>query len=169
MWNCPACDRQFGRVHQGHVCSPAVSPDAYFAKLSAADREIYSLIADHLLDLGKIVIEPVGVGILFKRGRTFVELRPRRVGMVLSFVCNRAVPNTRVSRHLRMSSGRVANFVPLRRAVEVDETLLEWLTESFHAAEVKAKAAGPRESAPLRSTGRGGIQPKNAAPTNPQS
>ena len=127
-------------MRQGHVCGPAVSLDVYFAKLSAGDREIYSVIADHLLDLGKVVIEPVGVGILFKRGKTIVELRPRRVGMVLSFVCDRAVPNTRVSRHVRMSSGRVANFVPLRRADEIDDVLLDWLTESFHSAGGKPKA-----------------------------
>ena len=31
MWVCPKCQRQFGRVKQGHECSPAMTLDEYFS------------------------------------------------------------------------------------------------------------------------------------------
>jgi hypothetical protein len=84
-----------------------------------------------LAPLGPLVIEPVSVGILVKRSRTFVELRPRRDGVTLSFLLNRTVEHPRITRRIGASSGRTAHFVPLRRAGDVDALVAGGLVESY--------------------------------------
>ena len=48
-------------------------------------------IVDHLAELGEIVVEPVAVGIFYKRGRTFAQIRPRYDHLVLSITLSRKV------------------------------------------------------------------------------
>jgi len=88
-WTCAECGRQFGRRNQSHECTPAFSLDEYFAARPPREREIFEVIAAHLEDMGEVRVEAVQVGILFKRSRTFAELRPRRDRVVLSVLLSR--------------------------------------------------------------------------------
>ncbi len=76
MWICPKCQRQFGRTKQSHECSPAMTLEEYFSTGPERERPIFEVVRAHLESLGPVHIEPVSVGIFFKRNRTFVELRP---------------------------------------------------------------------------------------------
>ena len=131
MWACERCGREFGRVGQGHVCVPAMSVDEYFASRPAYEREVFEAVAEHLRSLGPVTIEPVGVGILVKKGRTFVELRPMKQWVALSMILPRVVDHPRVTRVIRMSGGRAVNYVRLRGAEDVDDLVREWITESW--------------------------------------
>lgn len=132
-WTCPFCDREFGRTGQSHVCEPVMTVDAYYAAQPAFHREIYDAVAAHLADLGDedVVIEAAKVGILIKRKRTFVELRPKKKWLALSIMLSRRIESERISRVVRAGPARVANFVNLRGADEVDEEILEWIAESY--------------------------------------
>ena len=50
--------------------------DEYFATGPPHERPVAEAVLTHLRTLGSITIEPVSIGILVKRTRTFVELRP---------------------------------------------------------------------------------------------
>jgi hypothetical protein len=105
--------------------------DDYFTDRDPADREVFEAVAAHLQELGQVEYEAVGVGILFKHGPTFVELRPRRVGMSLSMVLPRRLDHPRVSRRIPMTGSRASNTVPVRSAADIDEQVRRWLTEAY--------------------------------------
>lgn len=130
-WICPGCDRRFGRANQSHFCAPAMSVDAYFEGRPAAFRQIYDAVIAHLESVGEVYVDAVDVGILIKRSRTFVELRPRRGGLALSVMLSRLVEHPRITRTVRASGSRTAHFVTLTAAADVDDQVRDWLTESY--------------------------------------
>lgn len=105
--------------------------DVYFASHPSFEREIFECVRDHLESLGPIIVEPVGVGILFKRRRTFVELRPKTRWVDLSIGLNRQVVHPRVSRTTKAPSGRTYHGIRIRSAPDIDSQVREWLTESY--------------------------------------
>lgn len=97
---------------------------------------IYEAIAGHLRELGDVIIEAVTVGIFFKRARNFSELRPRRdrrrqERLVLSLLMPRAVTHSKIQNKGEWSRYFV-HHVDLREPDDVDEDVLEWLSEAYH-------------------------------------
>ena len=129
-WTCPQCDRTFGRTNQTHVCVPVAAVDDYFAARPAYEREIYDAVVGHLRTVGAVDVEAATVGILVKRRRTFVELRPKQRWVELSIMLTRPIDDARVSRRIVVSRGRFAYFFRLRSATDVNDDLRELLTES---------------------------------------
>jgi hypothetical protein len=135
-WSCPRCERRFGRANQSHGCSPAGSVDWYFADRPPALRRIHDVVVRHLRKLGPLTVEAVRVGILIKRNRTFAELRPGRTGFRLSVLLPELVDDPRITRVIRTSAHRVAHFIPLRTAADVDRDVRRWLTEAYLSSPV---------------------------------
>lgn len=119
VWSCPACGREFGLRH-AHVCAPALSVDAYFAPRPACERQIFEAVRGHLQSLGEVIVEPVSVGILCKRRRTFVALRPMARWVHLGL--NYRLSHPRVTRTTTGSGGRPD---------DIDDQVRAWLTESY--------------------------------------
>jgi hypothetical protein len=130
VWTCEACGREFGK-RQSHVCAPALSVDAYFAARPPVERAIFERVREHLTSLGPVIVEPVGVGILFKGRRTFVELRPKTKWVDLSFGLDRRIEHERVTRTTRTNTSRTYHGVRLRGPEDVDDLICGWLTESY--------------------------------------
>ena len=139
MWECPRCERRFGQANRPHVCVPAMAIDAYFVDAEPVDREIYEAVADVLIECGPVEIEAVSVGILFKRSRTFVELRPRKRGMACSMVLPNVLESSRVTRRIQLGSRAVVNFVTLVSADEVDAEMCEWLAMAYDSASARVR------------------------------
>ena len=131
FWTCPRCYRQFGKARQAHLCAPGITVDAYFADRPPEQRAICDAVIAHLESLGPLVVDPVDVGILLKRDRTFAELRGRKKWLALSMILPRAEHAPRIARRTNVSAGRVANFVNLAHPDEVDDQVRAWLTESY--------------------------------------
>lgn len=133
-WSCPACGRSFGRAGQSHSCMPAGTLDESFAGRPAWQREAYERIVRHLDGLGPLVVEPVSVGVFFKRNRSFAEVRPMRAALRVEFLLSRALDDPRVVKSLPMSANRIATFVDVRSPDEVDDELLAWLSEAYESS-----------------------------------
>jgi hypothetical protein len=135
-WTCADCGRRFGRRNQSHVCQPAMTLDEYFAARPPYEREVFEAVLAALERVGPVYPEAVEVGVLVKRSRTFVELRPKRDAVALSFLLSRALDHPRIRRTVSASGrrgpgGRVAHFVDLRGPEDVDEQLSGWLAEAY--------------------------------------
>jgi len=130
-WTCPGCGRAFARAHQSHGCSPALELADYFATGPSFERPVFDAVATHLRSVGPVRIEAVQVGILFKRQRTFAELRPGRDRLRLSLLVSRDLVDPRVVRRMTRSGRRWAVWVDLRAPADVDETVRAWLTEAY--------------------------------------
>ncbi|HWO09116.1 MAG TPA: DUF5655 domain-containing protein [Polyangiaceae bacterium] len=130
-WRCLSCGRTFGRTNQSHECEPALSLERYLSAQPPPHRAIYRAVLRRLQTLGELDVDPVQVGIMIKRHRTFCELRPKRAGVELSFKLSRPLAHARIRRSLRCSTHRQAHFVLLTSPREVDAELLGWLAEAY--------------------------------------
>jgi hypothetical protein len=133
-WTCPACDREFGRVHQSHVCVPGCTVDECFAGRPPVYRFIYDTLMAHVRTLGPVHIDAVGVGVFLKRDRKFAEVRPKARGLSLAVVLPRTVHHPRISRTIRTSDERVAHVIKLLDPGDVDDEVCDWLTEAYLTA-----------------------------------
>ena len=136
MWKCPDCARQFGRTNQGHECAPAMDLDEYFETGPSFERPIFERIRDHLQTLDPdIWFEPVSVGVFFKRRSTFLSLRTKTKWIAVSFSLDRKLEHARLSRKVQAHGRRFHHVVNVKDASEIDDVLLNWLTEAWTADE----------------------------------
>ncbi len=129
-WSCPACGREFAR-QRSHVCAPALSIGQYFAARPDVEREIFEKVREHLVSLGPVIVEPVNVGIFVKGQRNFVELRPKAKSVALSFALNRLVQHPRIARTVKTKTSRTCHGLNITSPADVDQQVLDWLTESY--------------------------------------
>lgn len=133
-WECERCGRRFGKANQSHVCVPAMTIDDYFRGRPPAQRATFDAIEAHVRSLGPVIVEAVGVGVLFKRKRTFVEVRGRQKWLNLSFMLEHTVDHPRITR-VTAWSGHYFCATRLTAPGDVDDQLRDWLTESYAITE----------------------------------
>src|SRR5262245_27027797 len=97
-WTCPRCDRQFGRANRPHVCEAAMPVEVRLDALPEPQRRAAEQVVLLARRHAGVLIEAVGVGILIKRERTLVELRPKQRWLDLSFITAAAITSPRISR-----------------------------------------------------------------------
>jgi len=106
----------------------------YLAEQPEERRATYRAVLALLEGIGQVDVDPVEVGIMIKRARTFCELRPRRGAVELSFKLSRPVASGRIRKRVTISANRAAFFVDLESADEVDDEIREWLAEAWLAS-----------------------------------
>ena len=105
--------------------------DSYLATQPAERHATYRAVLEVLAGFEDVDIDPVGVGILVKRARTFCELRPRRDCVQLSFKTSRPLGDPRIRKSIQTSANRAAHFVDLFGPEDVDEQVKQWLAEAW--------------------------------------
>ena len=133
LWTCPDCQRRFGRDGQGHDCSPGLSLEEYFATGPPFERPLFEAVRAHLETVGSLYVEPVSIGIFFKRRRTVVQLRPMTKWVAVGFVLSRRLESARLARKVDGAGTRWWHVVNVREPEEVDDELRGWLTEAYLA------------------------------------
>jgi hypothetical protein len=113
-----------------------MSLDDYFATGPPWERPIFDAVRAHLETLGAVHVEPVAVGIFFKRGRTFVQLRPMQRWEALGFLLPRVVAHPRLARKVQGSGSRQYHVVNLRGPDDIDALVRGWLTEAYLACDL---------------------------------
>jgi hypothetical protein len=88
-WTCPACERQFARAHQAHVCVPGGTIDESFAGRPPVQREIFDTLLAYLRTLGPVHIDAVRVDVFLYSDRKLAEVRPRTRSLALIVVLPR--------------------------------------------------------------------------------
>jgi Domain of unknown function (DUF5655) len=134
-WTCPACDREFGRAHQSHVCVPGCTVDRSFQGRPAVQRAIYDAIITHLRTLGPVHEDAVTVGVFLLNERKFAEVRPMARKLKLYLFLPRRIEHPRIQRQERISADRTWLTIGLGSVDEVDDELREWLAEAYDAAD----------------------------------
>ena len=129
-WICPECSRHFARDRQAHECAPAMGLDEYFSGSSERERPVFLAVLAHLETLGPMHVEPVSVGIFIKSGGSFVELRPMKRWVALSFPMAERIEDARIARKPIRCGRRLVHVVNLAGPEEVDDQLREWLSEA---------------------------------------
>jgi hypothetical protein len=107
--------------------------EEYFATGPDFERPVFEAVHAHLRSLGPIHVEPVSVGIFLKHEGSFVELRPMRRWVALSFPLQRTVVHPKIARKPIVTPTRTFHFVNLRGPEDVDADVRDWLTEAYFA------------------------------------
>lgn len=133
-WVCSSCGRAFRRFGQSHECAPAMTLDDYFATGPPFERPIFDEVTDFVETLGPVTVEFVSVGVFFKRPSVWMQLRPKRTWVAMTFPMRRAVRH-RTIKNKPMSNGRDSSaqwYVSnLESPDDFDDDLREILAESF--------------------------------------
>ncbi|NNE96744.1 MAG: hypothetical protein HKN24_12025 [Acidimicrobiales bacterium] len=133
-WRCPECKREFGKVRQGHMCSPGMSLEEYFAEAKPWEEPIFNVVHDHLASLegGDLIVDPIAMGIMFKNGPMICELRARTKWTALGFSLTRKLTSDRLSRKVIEYQNKSFHVINLHSADDVDDQVLGWLTEAYY-------------------------------------
>lgn len=130
-WTCPECERRFLRVGQGHECQPAMSLEEYFSTGPERERPIFEAVMAHLDTLGPVHVEPLSVGIYLKRAQMFANLAPMTQWVALGFLLPSVAHGPQISRKVTGSPGRYYHVANIRSPDDLDDQILDWLTESY--------------------------------------
>lgn len=130
-WTCPECGRQFRRTRQSHECSPAMTLDDYFATGPPHERPVFEAVMAHVATLGPVHVEPVSVGIFIKRDGSFMELRPMERWVAMSFPLRRRAQHRTIVRNVMQWHGRYYHIANVRQPEDLDDALLDLITESY--------------------------------------
>ena len=104
----------------------------YFQTGPAFERPIFEAVRSHMQSLDPdIWFEPVSVGIFFKRRTSFLQLRTMTRWVAVCFNLDRRLTSSRLSRKVVEHGGRHYHVVNTRSVDEVDDELLDWLTEAW--------------------------------------
>jgi hypothetical protein len=130
-WTCPECQRQFRRTRQSHECAPAMALDEYFATGPPHERPVFDAVMAHLTTLGPVHVEPVSVGIFIKRDGSFMELRPMERWVAMSFPLRRQARHRTIVRKVMQWHGRYYHVANVTGPEDLDDALLDLITESY--------------------------------------
>ncbi|MEM7337448.1 MAG: DUF5655 domain-containing protein [Actinomycetota bacterium] len=120
------------------MCAPGLTIEEFFAQSQPWERPVFDRVRSHLDDLGPLIVEPVQVGILFKNGPTFAELRPKKKWIALSFMHPVPQASNRFSRKITRVGGtgsRYYHVLNVDDPGQIDEQVNDWLTEAYFEAE----------------------------------
>lgn len=137
VWTCPDCQRRFACTRQGHECAPAMTVEEYFSTGPPHERPVFDAVmaaVDASPEMGPVHVEPVSVGVLLKRSRTFAELRPKTTWVAVTFLHPRTVYSPRIARKVLEAGALRYHAVNVRAAEEVDDELIGWLVEAYQAS-----------------------------------
>lgn len=110
-----------------------MSLDRYFATGPPFERPVFDAVLAHVESLGPVHVEPVSVGILLKRSRTFAELRPMVRWVAVWFSVPAVLDDPRIARKIPGTAHRRHYVVNARGPGDIDDVVRGWLTEAYLA------------------------------------
>jgi len=134
IWTCPKCKREFGKVRQSHTCERGLTLDEFFATAQPWERPIFDKVSAHIRDQGVVIIDPIAIGILFKHGPMFAELRSMKKWTAVGFYLGRKLTSSKLSRKVIEYNGKYMHYINVDDVDLIDDEILDWLTEAYHLA-----------------------------------
>lgn len=128
-WKCPRCERPFA-ARRAHVCEPGLPVDYWLAERPDGQREAAAAIIELAREIANVTVEAVSVGVLIKRQRSIIELRPKTKWLQLSVIARRPLPegaHASVSRVVQWGKDMTAYFVRVTAAADIDRPMRAWL------------------------------------------
>lgn len=108
-----------------------MSLEEYFETGPPWERPIFEAVMAHMDTVGPVHVEPVSVGIFLKRARSFAQLRPMTKWETLSLSLGRRETHPLITRKVQPWSGRHYHVFNLRGPDDLDDRILQWLTEAY--------------------------------------
>ncbi len=154
-WTCPDCNRDFGAVGRGHMCSPGLTTAEFVASVPEYVAPIFRAVHDHLRRVdtevdGDLIVDPLAKKVLFKNGPTFCILDVKTKWVAVGFSLRRGLETGRLSRKTSEQGGRYYHVINVDDPALIDGEFREWLTEAYHhGAGGKGAASKPSRLDPM--------------------
>lgn len=107
--------------------------EEYLATAPPHEAPIARLVLAHVGTLPDAYVEPVQVGLFFKRSRTFAQLRTMTRWVALSLVLPRVVEDPQPSRKVQRTGDRHHHVFNLHVPIDVTPEICQLITEAYEA------------------------------------
>ena len=97
MWSCPTCGRKFVNANQWHSCSLA-EVSSHVAKSEPEIARVYHLLAERIVNLGSVEVQPMKTAIVFKAVTTFAGVQVRKRWLNLGLLLDDRLASPRFDR-----------------------------------------------------------------------
>jgi hypothetical protein len=108
--------------------------EEYFSTGPPHERPVCEAVLDFMKGVEPVHVEPLSVGIYFKKAQTFAQLRPMRRWVALSLGLPRRVDHPTMTRKVMPYGGRFYHVFNLRRPEDFDEAIQGWLIEAYETS-----------------------------------
>jgi hypothetical protein len=108
-----------------------VDPAALLSNCDKNVHEIYAAVSKFIKTLGKSQENASSSTINFKNGATFLVLKPKKSRMEIEFVLPDEKNEFPVYKVFRISKNRVAHYVAVEKAGEIDAQVKKWLKAAY--------------------------------------
>lgn len=127
------------------MCQPGLTLDEWFDNARSEARPIFEIINEHVETLeGDLIVDPLlNKKILFKNGPTVFIIESMTKWVAVGFTLRRKLASKRMSRKVVDYQGKYYHVVNLTDPIQVDDELLEWLTEAFYKGDPPSEGADP--------------------------
>ncbi len=116
------------------MCSPGLTLEAYFATAAPWEQPIFERIHPVLRNEGPLIVDPLRMGIMFKNGPMFAQLRAMKKWVAVGFSLGEQLRSARLSRKVVAYNNKFFHVINLTDPELVDDELLDWLCRSYHFA-----------------------------------
>ncbi len=131
LWECPDCGRQFPKKRQWHSCG-TFNVEDHFRQRPAALRRLFDRLLEETERFGPVRTDPVRNSINLASRYHFAVVYVLKESMKLEFLLNRELHDPRIERTIRLGEDSYSHFVKVRSEEEIDDQLLNWLSEAYH-------------------------------------
>lgn len=133
FWECPLCQRRFGKVNQGHFCVPEKSPDDHLAGKPEAIILAFDALLRALDNLDNLHFGAAVTTIIFTHRVAFLIVKPTSKSLNINFYLNDPAldDDERIKPMKMINSKRLCWNVRLKLEDDLDPTLVSYFRRAY--------------------------------------
>jgi hypothetical protein len=129
MWTCSKCGRIFEKENQVHSCKKVPLEDHFKNKEKA--KIIFDYLIKKIGDIGQCRIISLPCCVHLYGNYDFLAALPKKDKLEIRFSLDRVLGSSRLKQSVPVSSKYYKNCIDINSREEIDEELINWLTESY--------------------------------------
>ncbi|OFX54354.1 MAG: hypothetical protein A2046_01950 [Bacteroidetes bacterium GWA2_30_7] len=129
-WICPTCKRTFKHENQQHSCKIISLPELLENKNENVIK-VFSQLRSFLLSLDNVIENPLRNNILYSSKAIFASIKLKKSYIDFEFFLNNEIDEFPVYKTLKISKNRIVHFVKIETNENIDEQLMNWITQSY--------------------------------------
>jgi len=131
MWICSKCNRIFEKANQPHSCHQ-ISLEQHFKKKKQA-KKIFNSLANQIKNkIGDYHTISLPCCVHLFGNYDFLAALPKKDKLEIRFSLNHVLDSPRLKQSVPVSSKFFKNCINIYNTIEINDELINWLTESYH-------------------------------------
>jgi hypothetical protein len=136
MWKCPECGRIFEKAKQPHSCHRIPLEEHFKGKVKA--RELFDYLIKQIdLTIGKCQIISLPCCIHLFGVYDFLAALPKKDRLEIRFALDRKLDSSHLKQYVLLSAGIYKNCIDIETTEDINEELLQWISQAYHLKDKK--------------------------------